>query len=136
MLCPACKNEMIVVEYNQTELDYCTACKGVWFDNVEMDLMLKTLRLEKPEFLLDNLLHHPEAISNEKKRKCPICGKTMKLINIGDKTDVIIDICPAGDGLWFDNGEVVQMVKRLTAEHRSKGDAERIFNFLGEVFQG
>jgi Zn-finger nucleic acid-binding protein len=136
MLCPACKNDMIVVEYHQTELDYCTGCKGVWFDNVEMDLMLKSLGLEKPELLLENLLHNPEADTAEKKRKCPICGKTMKMINVGDKTNVIIDICPSGDGLWFDSGEVVQMVRQLAAEHRAEGDEERVFNFLREVFQG
>jgi len=101
-----------------------------------MDLMLKALGLEKPEFLLENLLQHPEADTADKKRKCPICGKTMRLINVGDKTNVIIDICPAGDGLWFDNGEVVQMVKHLSAEHRAEGEEERVFNFLGEVFQG
>jgi uncharacterized protein len=136
MLCPACKNEMIVVEYHHTELDYCTVCKGVWFDNVEMDLMLKTLGLEKPDYLLENLLYHPEADTTEKRRKCPICGKAMKLINVSDKTNVIIDICPVGDGLWFDNGEVVRMVKQLAAEHGAGGEEERVFNFLGEVFQG
>jgi Zn-finger nucleic acid-binding protein len=135
MLCPACKNEMIVVEYHQTELDYCTSCKGVWFDNTELDLMLKSLGLGKPEILLDSLLHYPEVKSEDKSRKCPICGKTMKLINIGDKTDVIIDICPFGDGLWFDNGEVVQMVKHLAAEHHAETGTERVFDFLGEVFQ-
>ena len=135
MICPACKNEMIVVEYHQIELDYCTNCKGVWFDNVELDLLLKTLGLGKPELLLENILRHPEVQSDDKKRKCPICGKTMRLINVGDKTDVIIDICPAGDGLWFDNEEVVEMIKHLAEQHRGETEEQRVFDFLGEVFQ-
>jgi Zn-finger nucleic acid-binding protein len=135
MLCPACKNEMIVVEYNQIELDYCTTCKGVWFDNVELDLMLKTLGLGKPELLLDNLLHYPEVQSQDKRRKCPICGKKMKLINVGGKTDVIIDICPIRHGIWFDNGEVVQVVKQLAEGQDKESGTHRVFNFLGEVFK-
>jgi Zn-finger nucleic acid-binding protein len=135
MLCPSDKNDMIVVEYHQIELDYCTDCKGVWFDNAELDLLLKTLGLEKPRLLMDSMLSYPEIKSEEKRRKCPICGKTMKLINIGDNTVVIIDICPSGHGLWFDNGEVVQTIKHLAEDKHSKTGELKVFDFLGEVFQ-
>jgi Zn-finger nucleic acid-binding protein len=36
MICPACKYDMIVVEYHNIELDYCNNCKGVWFDSGEL----------------------------------------------------------------------------------------------------
>ena len=40
MICPACRSAMVIVEYDDIELDYCTACKGVWFDAGELELDL------------------------------------------------------------------------------------------------
>ncbi len=49
MICPACKNDMIVVEYQRIELDFCPHCRGVWFDCGELELMLKSAHIdEKP----------------------------------------------------------------------------------------
>lgn len=135
MLCPACKSEMIVMEYHRIELDYCPDCKGVWFDSTELDLLLKTLTLEKSDMLLHNLIHYPEITAGYAKRKCPICSKVMKLINVGDKTDVIIDICNGGDGLWFDNGEVIEMIKQLAKIHHGESETDKVFDFLGEAFE-
>ena len=40
MICPACREEMIVIEYNKIELDVCVQCKGVWFDGGELNEIL------------------------------------------------------------------------------------------------
>lgn len=135
MICPACKNEMIVVEYNQIELDYCTNCKGVWFDNTELDLLLRSLKLDSSGHLLENMLAQPDVYTPDKRRKCPICKNTMRLIHPVEKTDLVIDICPRSDGLWFDGGELVQLIKQIAAEPTNKTGGQRVFNFLGEVFQ-
>jgi len=47
MICPVCKCDMIVVEYHNIELDYCTTCKGVWFDSGELELLLESHGLEE-----------------------------------------------------------------------------------------
>jgi len=49
MICPACKNDMIVVEHEDIELDYCTNCNGVWFDSGELELLLEAAGLESPQ---------------------------------------------------------------------------------------
>jgi len=43
MICPVCKSDMIDVEYNRIELDYCTACRGVWFDTEELELLIENM---------------------------------------------------------------------------------------------
>ena len=68
MICPVCKYDMIVVEYHDIELDYCTGCKGVWFDSGELTLLLESHGLEEVKQFLDNILSSPEALSSEKKR--------------------------------------------------------------------
>ena len=131
MKCPACNNLMIVVEHENIELDYCVNCSGVWFDAGELELLLETMELEGTTLSLDDILTSPEAESAEKKRKCPICGTKMKKATVGHETEVLIDVCSRGDGLWFDSGEVGQLITQLTDKSDSQG---RVITFLGEVF--
>ena len=134
MKCPVCHIPMIVVEHEQIELDNCTDCAGVWFDAGELELLLETMQVEEHTLSLDSVLTSPEAPSAEKKRKCPICGKKMKKATVGHKPEVLIDVCPQDDGLWFDKGEVGQLITQLpdTSSEDSQG---RVMTFLGEVFQ-
>lgn len=40
MHCPKCGNEMIVIEYEGIELDKCSDCGGIYFDNGELEELL------------------------------------------------------------------------------------------------
>jgi len=136
MICPVCKYDMIVVEYRSIELDYCNSCKGVWFDSGELELLLKSQDLEEPKAFLDGIINSQEAISPEKKRDCPICGHKMKKTAIGEQPKTLIDICRNGHGLWFDGGEVAQLIRRLAGEHPPQHDSrEQVTSFLEEVFK-
>jgi Zn-finger nucleic acid-binding protein len=135
MICPTCKSDMIVVEHNKIELDYCTNCQGVWFDSGELELLLESMSLESPEIFLNNILDSAGVESSEKKRKCPICRQKMKKTNIGQEPAILIDVCQQGDGLWFDGGEVGQLIKQLAEKSSEKqGSQHRVVTFLGEVF--
>ena len=136
MKCPACSNLMIVVEHENIELDYCTDCSGVWFDAGELELLLESMELEGASLSLDSILTSPEAKSSEKKRKCPICRQKMKKATVGHEPEVLIDACQRGDGLWFDKGEVGQLITQLPDKPSEKPDSQgRIITFLGEVFR-
>jgi Zn-finger nucleic acid-binding protein len=136
MICPACKNDMIVVEYDNIELDYCDNCHGVWFDSTELELLLKSMNLDSRNLLLDDILNEPEAMSQEKKRRCPICRKAMKKTTVGGRPGVLVDVCPQGNGLWFDGGELAQLLKHLSGKQPAgQGSQQQIISFLGEVFK-
>jgi len=136
MICPVCKSDMIVVEYNNIELDHCNDCHGVWFDSTELELLLKSLNLDSHNLLLDEILKSPETESTEKKRKCPICRKKLKKTTIGEHHRVLIDACPQKHGLWFDGGEVVQLLKHLAGKKPAKKDSQQqVVSFLGNVFK-
>lgn len=137
MICPACKSDMIVVEHNRIELDYCTSCQGVWFDSGELELLLESVNLEAPGMFLNNILTSPEARSSEKKRKCPICNQRMQKTTIGQRAEILIDVCQQGDGLWFDSGEVDHLMRLLAEESAGKlSSQQQVISFLGEVFKG
>jgi len=127
---------MIVMEYNQIEIDYCTSCKGVWFDGVELDLLMKSLNISERNLLLENLLKSPDVKSADLTRKCPICGRHMKLTNVGKEKEIIIDVCKKGDGLWFDGGELNQLIQQEIAGRQNASDqSTAVYDFLADVFK-
>ena len=136
MICPTCKSDMIVVEHEKIELDYCPDCQGVWFDAGELGLLLETMAIKEPGLSLDNILNYAEARSSEKKRRCPICGQKMRKTTIGKQPEILIDVCQQGEGLWFDGGEVGQLISQLADKPSEKADSQgRVISFLGEVFK-
>lgn len=136
MKCAACGQVMIVVEHERVELDYCTSCAGVWFDAGELELLLGRMQVEGEGLSLEGILTSPEARSAERKRRCPICGHRMRKATVGHDPEVLIDVCPRGDGLWFDEGEVGQLIAQLPRRPAAEGGSqERVITFLGEVFR-
>jgi Zn-finger nucleic acid-binding protein len=136
MICPTCREVMIVVEQDKIELDHCPKCLGVWFDAGELELMLERMGLDSGDLSLAQIMDLPDAETKEKKRRCPICGKKMKKAHIGQEPAVLIDVCPRGDGLWFDGGEVHQIIEQCALDAGAKaGSEERVLCFLGDTFK-
>ena len=134
MICPTCKSDMIVVEHNRIELDYCGKCHGVWFDTGELELLLGSLGLDSAISFLNSILEVEEAKTDEKKRRCPLCRQKMKKVNL--ETKVLVDLCPQGEGIWFDGGEVGVLISQLAQKTPVKpGVPQNVINFLGEVFK-
>jgi len=136
MRCPVCKVPMIIVEHEKIELDYCTKCFGVWFDADELELLVESMNIEASDFNMRKILGLPEKKIKEAARKCSLCRKRMKKVAIGSSPEVIIDACTLGEGLWFDGGEVGQVIKQLISQSRSESSPnDRVINFLGETFK-
>jgi Zn-finger nucleic acid-binding protein len=136
MHCPVCKEAMIIVEHERIELDYCTKCRGVWFDAGELELMLEAANLDVSSFNMDHIMSLPEKKLKEATRRCPLCRKKMRKVAVGHEPEVIIDVCPTGEGLWFDGGEVGHIIKQLLDKPSAEsGEPEPVVTFLGEVFR-
>lgn len=131
MKCPVCRELMIVVEHANIELDYCVHCKGVWFDAAELDLLLRSLELAAGHDVA-SLMKLPKKAPAEAPRKCPICRKKMHKMLIGREPEVLIDSCAVGHGLWFDGGEVEQVIQQLLDE---PGVSGKVVSFLGQTIR-
>lgn len=117
MDCPVCKNAMITLELAEVEIDHCIDCGGIWLDAGELELLLGDP--EKSKQLLDSF----EIDSNctENVRKCPICDKRMQKIIASKATPaLLIDKCTKGDGLWFDKGELPDIIDRAQLDKDNK----------------
>jgi len=104
--CPVCKEEMIVLELEDVEIDYCYSCGGIWLDAGELDLLLGS-----SHFREERLNSFKKVKTKEKKRNCPICSKKMAKIQVGIDNKVILDICKKNHGLWFDLGELEEVLR-------------------------
>lgn len=123
MNCPACKNPLVAIEYHQVEVDYCTACRGVWLDAGELELL--------SEMTGGPAAPPPSTVSpagTEKPRRCPICFGPMGQRATEDEEPVVWDQCGAGHGAWFDRGELAHALRT--------GGADRtpVLGWLGEIF--
>lgn len=119
---------MIVLELAEVEVDYCTNCGGIWLDAGELELLLGDLQQAKQ--LLDSF--KIDSHSTEKPRKCPICLKKMQKIIVGPSTHpLLIDKCKRGDGLWFDKGELQDILCKVQLDKDNK-----IQKLLADIFPG
>ena len=133
MKCPVDKNDMIVVEHEKIEIDHCLRCSGVWFDSGELELLTAVLKAEGTDLSYTELLTPHTAKTNEARRKCPICGRKMDKVSLGKEPKVLIDSCPQGDGLWFDAGELQQVLREM--EPTETPASRDVISFLGDAFQ-
>jgi uncharacterized protein len=112
MNCPNDNSPMIVVEHDQIALDYCPTCHGVWFDRGELELVTERACGPQADICTAEILTQPEASTSEDKRRCPICNRRMLKKHAGAPSAVLIDVCDRGDGLWFDGGELQQVLSQ------------------------
>jgi len=136
MICPTCHNNMIVVEHKKIELDYCPKCQGIWFDAGELELLLTAAGINSPQSFLEKMLSSAEVNTSEKQRKCPICRRKMKKVDIKEGGNIMVDACPSGHGIWFDGGEVGSLIKSLADKTaRQAGPQQEMADFITTVIK-
>lgn len=127
MYCPICKSEpMVVLELEQIEIDYCLKCGGIWLDEGELELLLESSRQKTSilnSFQADNQ-------AEEILCACPICLKKMDKVLCGRDKKIVIDKCKDNHGLWFDRGELYEIVKMGSLEGNNN-----IVNMLENMFR-
>jgi len=126
MNCPVCKEPMLVLELDKIEIDHCINCGGIWLDNGELELLLET---KEERNRLKDLFKEAESVK-ERSYSCPICGKRMNKVFVGEERKVIIDKCKKNHGLWFDQGELQKVVEIDTGNSNSK-----IIKLLNQMFE-
>ena len=126
MNCPACKGAMITLELAEVEIDHCVDCGGIWLDAGELELLMDDPL--KAKSLLNSFREVP--VGSAPIRKCPICGKKMARIVVGrSEPPLVIDKCRRSDGLWFDRGELQDILERGELDEDS-----RIQRLLADMF--
>jgi len=118
---------MIILEFKDIEIDFCCQCKGIWLDEGELELLLQadSSAGKSAAGLLADL---KKVDGTDGRRKCPVCRKKMEPVELSVEPPVEIDKCLHNHGLWFDKGELEQVMT-------SAGASGRLSEFLNSIFK-
>lgn len=112
MLCPTCRQPQLIVEFEGVELDLCLDGHGCWFDDQELRILLEELDAPAALAAFESRLRKVTAPDQGPRRPCPRCDAKMDHVQApaGEDYDAgpILDRCPHGHGIWFDQGELEQ----------------------------
>ncbi len=130
MKCPICKIKLSSTILYNVEVNYCTSCLGLWFEQEE-------LRWAKDEKDKDLKWLDIDLWKNEKKfkisygmRLCPSCRVPLYEVYYGD-SGIIVDVCNLCHGVWLDRAEF----KKITEWLKQKADNEVLNNYAKNLFE-
>jgi Zn-finger nucleic acid-binding protein len=124
--CPKCKGQMEQVQIERTQVDRCTACRGLWFDALEDD----DIRATEAAETLDAPAAGPSPATGKVGTiECPRCK--VRMFHMVDRMGrrIQYESCPQCYGKFLDAGEfraleprsVKDTVRRLLKRKQSKG---------------
>jgi len=117
MLCPKCHNEFEQIVFSDIEVDRCTNCKGLWFDTLEKDDLL---RIEGSE-IVDIGPDQVDVEYNQMRDvECPRCAQPMLPMVDKDQFHIKFEACPACYGTYFDAGEFRDLKEHTVLERFSQ----------------
>ncbi len=99
MNCPKCVAPLNEIVIEHVYLDFCTGCRGLWFDKDEMAFVTE----------LKNDLPNPQAERTQGRPTpfpCPRCDGRLEELKFIPLMDLLVDRCPKCDGVWLDSGEL------------------------------
>ena len=95
--CPKCRSRLHErrIQDAGVKVDCCPSCRGLWFDNRELEAVLE---LQTGERFVPRTARKSD-------RRCPRCGILLFGFRYPE-TDVEIDMCETCHGIWLDSGEL------------------------------
>ncbi len=106
MRCPKCRADMEQVEFEGTEVDRCTICKGIWFDAGEMEVM----RDKGAAIAIDIGDASTGKQSNAIDRyQCPRCSGSMVRVVDPQQRHIWYETCGSCSGSFLDAGEFLDL---------------------------
>jgi Zn-finger nucleic acid-binding protein len=129
-VCPKCDESLFILNFKDVEVDFCHNCRGVWLDAGELETLMSRTGARTDDPLLKFLRQDGTLPPDGNQYLCPRCDRPMQQIKVGDGGALVLERCGNGDGLWFDAGEVRNL---LTLFPPSAGAAKTV-EFLNEIF--
>jgi len=100
--------------YEDVEIDRCPHCRGVWLDAGE----LETVQVNQdsdfrgvPTSSFDSVNAAVEMAksASEGPRGCLVCEEPLVKKEYFSSSQIMIDACPKGHGMWLDSGELTRL---------------------------
>jgi len=108
MKCPKCQSEMETVAVEGVQINRCTKCQGLWFDEFELD----DLKTKKGTEAVDTGNVQVGKTYNKQDRiRCPKCTEPMLRVVDNDHPHIWYETCEICGGSFLDAGEFKDMKK-------------------------
>lgn len=123
MNCPVCNQSLSAAKYQYLPYHYCKQCEGIWVEAELLKNMAVRMAVDLKIKPKDIIPFKPRTVEASPQRKnfrfCPQCSKKMKTINFGYDSNVFIDRCDSCNGIWLDEGEILQLASHLQIDENS-----------------
>lgn len=145
LACPRDKSPLETKTYEaKIEVDACPACGGIWLDKGELEA-IQEARENDYSKTLENL---PDSVARSINKvaqvesgpiACLKCGAEMDTREYAYCSQIVIDTCPEGCGIWLDAGELQALEKFFERSQAEAGDVIplrwRLWATLSGVFR-
>jgi Zn-finger nucleic acid-binding protein len=129
-VCPKCDVALLLARLRDVEVDLCHRCRGLWLDAGELASLMRATGANRDDPLL-RFLDQAGRVPPGRPHLCPRCDRRLQEIVVEHQGKTLtLDRCSRGHGLWFDAGELEQ----LLAMFPLAGGAGRTVDFLHELF--
>jgi len=103
---------MSKVTFQDTEVDACPQCKGIWFDSLEQE----DLKKKKGSESVDIGAKNAKVSSKGQKLNCPKCKTRMSPTHDLRQPHIVFEKCSVCYGVFFDPGEFTDLKKTTFKE--------------------
>ena len=122
MDCPKCQAHMEVVRFEETDVDRCVRCGGLWFDVLEQEDLRGRAGSEAidtgPAWMAP--MHDVQV-----KVLCPVDGALMVRMVDAARPNIWVESCPVCRGTFFDAGEFTDFKESPISELIQRQRRER-----------
>ncbi len=98
--CPKCQAEVNHIQYGDIEVEACPNCKGFFLD---YDDLKKSNAQAFENF--GEWRRKDARVLDTLEIRCPKCSVKMLKRKSPKEEEILLDICPSCNGVWFDEGE-------------------------------
>lgn len=126
-MCPVCGEAMVAYELEGVEIDHCLSCLGTWLDAGELESITESAGVPSGT-LARSLARHRGG--RRTARRCPRCPRRLREFTLGEARPVLIDRCPWGHGLWFDQGEMREVIRSFAG-----GEEGEVARFFADLYR-
>ena len=113
MQCPKCQSPFEQVTYADITVDRCLECRGLWFDMLEKEDLVK---IEGSEIIDIGDEQVGDQYSNVQDIDCPVCSVAMIPMVDKDQFHIKYESCPICYGTFFDAGEFRDLKEHTVLE--------------------
>lgn len=132
MDCPRCHLPMNTRQIGEIKIDECPQCKGMWFDQGELQAAKDQTDPDLNWLDFEIWKHKDRFRVAAQPLQCPRCQVEMVAVDY-DQTGVEIDCCPQCHGVWLDKGEFVKIIEALQQELAAKDVSDYAAASLAEA---